>query len=464
MKKLKYDRGLLIVVLLALLQSGIWFAFFPRGTLQDRSQYNQLALNLLHKRGFSLDSEPPFEPTIFRVPTYPMFVASVYYIFGENNEDAVYLSQAVIFAIIVIIVFKIAFTISASRSVGLLAATIAALNPSLGSFTCELMAEILYTFLILGFVHLLIKALAGKRLLYYLLSGMILGVAALCRPTAQFIPLFLLLLLLVASLLGWGRGFFRDNRKRIAVGFLVLAAGASSLILPWVIRNKILFDKFTLATGIGIVLFNHTALLSSDRVFKGNILASVSESLATNYYPEFSRYKQWRVTADMLRKSVVGNPLASKICPPWDNKWHKGYNCIIIDEIWFNRSLEFVKRNPLRYVVKVVLSPVDSHSNMLIPQISHNKNITPVGKTFMLIPKLALFSMIVLCLFSFKYYRNNPIFLTLLALVCYNVFSIAPITSGARYVIVNYPIYAVMASLALSQLWPASRKRIQFLP
>ena len=62
----------------------------------DGDLYTQIATNVLEHHIYSRDTDPPFGPTFARVPGYPLFVAGVYALFGQGNDEALFLVQGVL--------------------------------------------------------------------------------------------------------------------------------------------------------------------------------------------------------------------------------------------------------------------------------------------------------------------------------------------------------------------------------
>src|SRR5712691_5855641 len=69
---------------------------WPNDAPDDGRVYAQIARNLLEQHKFSDAAEPPYEPTLIRLPGYPMFLATIYKIFGHGNNGAVRVAQALI--------------------------------------------------------------------------------------------------------------------------------------------------------------------------------------------------------------------------------------------------------------------------------------------------------------------------------------------------------------------------------
>jgi hypothetical protein len=69
---------------------------WPNDAPDDGRVYAQMARNLLEQHVYSHDTEPPYEPSIIRLPGYPIFLAAIYSIFGHTNNGAVRILQALI--------------------------------------------------------------------------------------------------------------------------------------------------------------------------------------------------------------------------------------------------------------------------------------------------------------------------------------------------------------------------------
>ena len=440
-------KAIIAISLISLINSLVWYSFFQKGSLQDRWEYEQLAANLIEGNGFSVQKVAPYEKTIRRVPAYPVFVSFFYKLFGMYNDKSIYIAQAVLFVIISISVYYLAVMVNAPPSAAMLAGVLTATNPGLGGFTMELMSEILFTFLMLMFSIFLVRAVKYSRIRCYLTAGLFAGFASLCRPTAQLIPVFMLAVFGVAFFIPGLKKLFDGKVRSILQGLLALWISCSVVVLPWMINNYKNFGKFALTSQVGEVLFQNTALLSDNKVFIGNLLASVSESLARKYDPDFSRYRQWRRIKEMMTESVNDSKPPVDTGKGWGVNWYSGKNYLTVEKIWLDKSVEFIKESPIRYFIKVAVSAIDSHSNILVPQVMSRDDVSPTARVFILITKIFMFVLVVSSLFSLKkYYKNNLLlFLGLVAL--YNIVSFLPITTGSRHVIVNLPVYSLMTAL-----------------
>src|SRR6478752_5779031 len=62
----------------------------------DGDLYAQIASNILAHHICSRDTDPPLTPTFVRLPGYPLFIAGVYALFGQGNNEALFLVQGVL--------------------------------------------------------------------------------------------------------------------------------------------------------------------------------------------------------------------------------------------------------------------------------------------------------------------------------------------------------------------------------
>jgi 4-amino-4-deoxy-L-arabinose transferase-like glycosyltransferase len=124
--------------------------------------------------------------------------------------------------------------------IGLVAALLYALNPSSLRFANELLTEILFGLLLTAAVWMFARHIRKGKVADALWCGVLFGLAILCKPNLQFLPLALLALL-AHGLGAMGRGASRQGWWQ----GLVAAIGAIVLLLsPWVIRNRIVFGEW----------------------------------------------------------------------------------------------------------------------------------------------------------------------------------------------------------------------------
>jgi 4-amino-4-deoxy-L-arabinose transferase-like glycosyltransferase len=202
--------------------------FLPQSA-PDTGTYHNIAINLLERGAFSLDG---IMPTGRFAPVYPAFLAASYKLFGTVFLP-VRMIQVIIDSFTCVLIYHIALMLFRRGRVGVISGLIASFHPSLIGSTTFVLTETLYAFLLTVSVLLLVKAAKSAKIRAYCLAGAALGIATLCRPTSMLFPLFLLA----------GAVFPLRSRIRIA-GVVALALTLLVVIMPWTVRNFIVFEEF----------------------------------------------------------------------------------------------------------------------------------------------------------------------------------------------------------------------------
>ncbi len=237
---------LIMVIILAFLLRLGWVLLKPlRSIEKDAVHYDDIAVNLLAGKGFSLSDEHLLpadrmpdrspRPTARRPVLYPMFLAGVYKLFGRSFT-AVGVVQALLGTLTVYLICLLGRMATGRAPVGLIAAALSAIYLPFIRYAGSLLTETLFLFLaVLGF-HYMFIALRESKIKWSLIAGMIGGLAFLCRPTAIGFPLVFVLLVITAIKLGKRR---RPVLKSAAylVAFLVFYSG-------WLARNYHTFGAF----------------------------------------------------------------------------------------------------------------------------------------------------------------------------------------------------------------------------
>jgi 4-amino-4-deoxy-L-arabinose transferase-like glycosyltransferase len=255
----------------------IWVLHLPAtdaylASLPDQREYLELGRNLLHGKGLFLH-DPRFDSDVFayRTPGYPCFVALC-----GGSVRIIRMVQALVDASCVLAVYVLARRwLDPRRS--LVAAAIIALNPLLIYFSGLVLAETLFTALLVwGMV--LIRSPVGEG--FGFLS---LGVGVLVRPSALLLPV------LLGGVNPVGRGAYHLRRAIFAAAVILL------LLVPWAWRNHARLGAWIwTTTNGGITLydgFNPDADGSSDQSFVNRMpeLVAMGEVRRSEYLAHLAR-------------------------------------------------------------------------------------------------------------------------------------------------------------------------------
>jgi len=226
----------LTIVLAALFLRMGYIVIAPRGMQfenVDAQGYHWLAVNLIKRGIFSMNTEPPFRSDDVRAPLYPLFVAALYSV-GGIDPRVVALTQAMLDSVTVALVFQLGQRV-ASRQVGWVASLLYAFHPASWRFCNEVLTEILFGLLLTASLWVFATYILSGRNRDALLCGLLAGASILCKPNVQFLPLVLLGILIHGLYMG---------RRAWWQGAVIVTAVIGLVILPWAIRNRIVFGRW----------------------------------------------------------------------------------------------------------------------------------------------------------------------------------------------------------------------------
>ena len=212
--------------------------------------------------GFDLAHGLSFEPELRRPPGYALFVAGVISLLGEDLR-ALAFAQHLLGTVTALLTYALG-RLTFGPAAGLVAGLLVALDGALILSEHSVMTEALFgTLLVAALVALLLGAWTSRRPLesgrearapsrahwiWYLLGGLLLGLASLTRPVAQILlPLVPLALLLI------GRRW-----RPALLGSAIVGLGFLLVLGPWMIRNLAEHGSLTPSGGLGRSLVART--------------------------------------------------------------------------------------------------------------------------------------------------------------------------------------------------------------
>jgi 4-amino-4-deoxy-L-arabinose transferase-like glycosyltransferase len=389
----------------------------------DAAQYDKLARGLETDRGFSSDG-PPFDPTFYREPGYPLFLALGYRLSGDN-QDVVAMVQVGVLALTAGLTAMLGARLFGPLA-GLAAGGLLGFSPEAVNYASTLLSETLFTFFLIATLGLAVRAREGRRVGDILLVGLGLGIAALTRAFA------LGLVVPLALALAW------DGRRTRPYVFLTRAglvvAGAVLVLAPWVVRNWVAVGRPALTSRSGVVVIRR--------------MPRAAEPASA--YAGWLQAAAWR----------VANPISNLVVPmerfqwgpePEDNAlWDFDVNEAVR---YFNRydpvcqaapdwdacaneiGMAFVRKYPLQYLVQ---------SGFEVVKLNFAPFPSPAGSVHNITVWLALLSGGV---FAVRRRLNRLHGVVLVALGVY-VGSAVLVDTQTRYSVPLLPVYAAFATAA----------------
>jgi len=190
-----------------------------------KTAVDYLSLKIIDKEHYAHKAIPPL---------YPLFLALCFFV-GGFNTLAYFIPQIILSSLTCLLIYLIAGEVFNKR-IALISGLLVAFYPDLIFWASFARTETLFIFLlVLGFL-LLIKGNSQRRLTLLCLSAVVFGLACLTRITlTPFLPIIFLWLLFS----------FSNNKKKSFKVVLLMGLIIFMVLLPWGIRNYVLFGEFT---------------------------------------------------------------------------------------------------------------------------------------------------------------------------------------------------------------------------
>jgi 4-amino-4-deoxy-L-arabinose transferase-like glycosyltransferase len=270
----------------------------------DSPEYDLLARQLNLDRGFTLQAEAPFVPTLWREPGYPLLVASVYHL-TDNNIEVVVGLQCLLLGLAAGVTALIGARLFGPLS-GLLGGALFGLSSESAHYAHWLLTEVPFTLLLLVSVALAMQVRQARHA-DLVLVGVGFGLAALVRAIAlgALGPVALAL-----SLSGPRRGW----PLRLA---LVLS-GAALVLAPWVARNWVALGHPALTSRFGVNLLRRAP--------------RAAEPPAA--YADFVKASVW----------IMANPLSQVVYPMSRLQWGPESDENLIWDFHVNDMVRYLRR------------------------------------------------------------------------------------------------------------------------
>ncbi len=233
--------------------------FLSNDSPGDGKVYAQIARNVLEQHVYSHATEPPFDPSLIRLPGYPLFLSGVYSIFGHNANTAVRIVQALIdtatCALIALVAFYWEPDEARKRRSSIAALALATVCPFTTIYVATILTETPTMFFVVAMCLTATLALRAanqrKTLLWWLATGFLAGVSVLFRPDSGLFALAIGITLVVATL--GRRSDVKLDSKREEVLYrtartsylgAVFSLAFCLVLVPWTIRNQRVFHLF----------------------------------------------------------------------------------------------------------------------------------------------------------------------------------------------------------------------------
>lgn len=210
---------------------------------RDVKQYTTSA-NAIREQ-FDFDTEG----VVLFGPGYPTFLALLGFVLSPHPYLLI-LVQILISAVGSVLVAMFAFELTPEREISFVAGLLNSLSLTSITLANILLSETaFFALMALGF-FLFIRGLKKEKVVYFLLTALVLSMAALIRSVGQFL---FLILLVIAVVYAWPAGGLRTFARKLTWP-LVTAGLIVTVVAAWTVRNERLYGfsqvAFAAPTGI----------------------------------------------------------------------------------------------------------------------------------------------------------------------------------------------------------------------
>lgn len=317
------------------------------GYSPDSFLYETMARNLLSGGGLSLSSGPPYQPTMFKEPLYPVVIAAFKAVFGDHM-DAVIFFQFLLNPLIAILVFLIGTRLF-GETVARPSALLVALMPVYGESAFNVMPEGFFMVFFLSAMLLLLTLETDHAPRRFVLAGALLGVASLFKNILLPLALLYPIAFLVRHRTSLNRHF--------ATNALLFLLAFSVVTTPWMWRNQRQLGLFAISARGG-ALFSHQAAWAANSTsdeWKAYSTYLLSGTLAQRLYPH--------VIGDNLGEYEYAVIMRREYLAKLARQYREGE----VESILVSEGLRDSLRHPFRFAALSILITLQS-IKYLVPQ------------------------------------------------------------------------------------------------
>jgi len=229
----------------------------------DALDYDRLARSLVDGRGYTNSRG---EPTSWRPPLYPAFVAAGYILSG-GSVRGVRLFQALLDVGTVALTYQLGRRLF-GPSVGRIAGLLVAVNVGTIAATSRLLSESVFTVLLMAAVVLSDgwqRAINDNRkqaaIALGIVCGAVVGAASLCRGVLLLYPLCLVAMAAICVHIGESASVrtrsVSERRQIVLRSGVALLLGFALMLMPWTVRNYRVHGAFIpVSTQLGVALYS----------------------------------------------------------------------------------------------------------------------------------------------------------------------------------------------------------------
>ena len=447
-------RRMLLVIALVALAHAVFFIAYQRPdwdvAWDDQVGYKRLGHVLATTGTFTrYPGVEPFVPETIRTPMYPMFVAFIYKIAGESHT-AVAVGQAVLFAVMALVVFAMTARLATKR-VALAAAWLTALFSPIPYYGALVLSDLVCAFFVTLGMWMAVRAVQDQRPLDYMLTGVFLGLATLTQPRFALLPAAIAGCVSIVAL--------RQRNWRAIASWAWTLVVFALVLAPWLAYNLIYVDRLTLSPAGG--LGRATWEASWQGTWPGRIQADLTRLVE-------GHVKDDDATLDSLVKQFASeHALPSEPMITYAHQWRdirliwdtptdpreRAVKRIEADEEYWRAGVANIARNRLGHALRRVTTGAFVVWAAEIPIRYTDINAMPrlVIRAIWLV-QAGLLALALIGLVMLAHRRGPLVAAPLAALFVYITAVHLPMLAEARYSLQAKPVMVALVAIALAEI------------
>lgn len=266
----------------------------------DSVEYHNLAVNMVLGNGYSKALTTPYEPSFFREPGYPLFLAAIYWAFGfvdppthfavgsdsmnqHTEMRVVQYVQALVGGLSLAIFYLTLVIVLPSRAAWIIS-IMAALYSPLAVFSTLLLRETLLTLVILLSNYFFARFLQDHKTVWLVAFSVGIGVSALILKITLLSPILVFFML-------W---FIRRDILLSIKCSILTAVVLLAVISPWLYRTYLFYPDWRIIRSMGT---SHTVELRNYYLgLRHNVETGAMDSTTFS-----NRFLEWKSMSDRER-------------------------------------------------------------------------------------------------------------------------------------------------------------------
>ncbi len=433
---MRFKNFIPILILLAIVSGLVWGIPFDSPVKDDAHDFDKAAVMIAENGIFY---EHDFMNWMIERQFYPIFLAGVYKIFG-HSPAAVRVIQILIFACLTLLVYKLCQQLFSERFARW-AGVMTAFCYSIAGFTSWLYREVFFCTLVFLLIYCLYQAQLKKKTLWFVLSGLVFGMASLTNTVIQLFLAVIVINFLILNRREW---------KKIVPKVVVFLITFLIFVSPWVVSNYIDYGRTPFFSKSGVLLAQKAEKMHD---IQGNYFQHLVANTTGDFFAQ-------KLFSDYDRKEARYGEQADQ---EWGRMIESGMDRKEVDAILNKRAIKDIISHPIM-ALEMCFIDFLKYNTPMVPDVrmqhmfaepdSHPElSDFTKGSIILFIRFIYLVFAIFILYAIIKHTKNWQKVSWIILIVFYFNFIFSNLIGVARHSVPMYPYYIILFVLGLTTFW-----------